>query len=49
MGGTGKWVMDIEEGTSWEEHWVLYGNQYDNKSHIKKDKDNLYKNKKNKK
>ena len=30
-GGRGKWVMGIEEGTCWDEHWVLYGNQYDNK------------------
>ena len=22
----GKWVMGIEEGTCWEEHWVLYVN-----------------------
>ena len=28
--------MGIEEGTFWEEHWVLYGNQSDNKFHIKK-------------
>ena len=28
--------MGIEEGTCWEEHWVLYGNQFDNKFHIKK-------------
>ena len=20
----GKWVMDIEEGICWDEHWVLY-------------------------
>ena len=20
----GKWVMGIEEGTCWDEHWVLY-------------------------
>ena len=25
------WVMGIEEGTFWDEHWVLYGNQFDNK------------------
>ena len=30
------WVMGIEEGTCWNEHWVLYGNQFDNKFHIKK-------------
>ena len=28
--------MCIEEGTCWDEHWVLYGNQFDNKFHIKK-------------
>ena len=33
--GRGKWVMGIEEGTCWDEHWVLYGNQFDNKFHIK--------------
>ena len=32
----GKWVMGIEEGTCWDEHLVLYGNQFDNKFHIKK-------------
>ena len=26
--------MGIEEGTLWDEHWVLYGNQFDNKFHI---------------
>ena len=25
--------MGIEEGTFWDEHWVLYGNQFDNKFH----------------
>ena len=30
------WVMGIEEGTCWDEHWVLYGNKFDNKFHIKK-------------
>ena len=30
--------MGIEEGTCWDEHWVLYGNQFDNKFHIKKPK-----------
>ena len=40
MGGGegGKWVMGIEEGTCRDEHWVLYGNQFDNKFHIKKKK-----------
>ena len=28
--------MGIEEGTCWDEPWVLYGNQFDNKFHIKK-------------
>ena len=28
--------MGIEEGTCWDEHWVLCGNQFDNKFHIKK-------------
>ena len=23
-GRLGKWVMGIEEGTFWDEHWVLY-------------------------
>ena len=33
--------MGIEEGTFWDEHWVLYGNQFDNKFHIfKKNKIN---------
>ena len=38
MGGgrEGGWVMGIEEGTFWDEHWVLYGNQFDNKFHILK-------------
>ena len=31
--------MGIEEGTCWDEHWVLYGNQFDNKFHIKKKKE----------
>ena len=29
-------MMGIEEGTCWDEYWVLYGNQFDNKFHIKK-------------
>ena len=28
--------MDIEEGTCWDDHWVLCGNQFDNKFHILK-------------
>ena len=35
VGERGKWVMGVEEGTFWDEHWVLYGNQFDNKFHIK--------------
>ena len=31
--------MGIEEGTSWDEDWTLYGNQFDNKFHIKKIKE----------
>ena len=27
--------MGIEEGTCWDDHWVLHGNQLDNKLHIK--------------
>ena len=38
MGERGKWVMGIEEGTCLDEHWVLNGNQFDNKFHIKKKK-----------
>ena len=30
--------MGIEEGIFWGEHWVLYGNQFDNKLHILKKK-----------
>ena len=34
--------MGIEEDIFWEEHWVLYGNQFDNKFHIlKKQKPHL--------
>ena len=36
----GRWVRGIEEGTCWDEHWVLYGNQFDNKFHIKNNKKN---------
>ena len=28
------WVMGIEEGNFWDEHWVLYGNQFVNKFQI---------------
>ena len=41
VGGRGGRVMGIEEGTCWDEHWVLYGNQFDNKFHNKKNKDVL--------
>ena len=34
--------MGIEEGTFWDEHWVLYGNQFDNKFHILKKKKKEY-------
>ena len=33
-------MMGIEEGTCWNEHWVLYGNQFDNRFHIKKINEN---------
>ena len=36
MGERGKWVVGIEEGTCWDEHWVLYGNQFVNKLYLKK-------------
>ena len=36
MGGREGWVMAIEEGTFWDEHWAWYGNQFDNKFHILK-------------
>ena len=50
VGGRGGWVMGIEEGTFWDEHWVLYGNHFDNKFHIlkkqkQKQKKNLYQSK----
>ena len=28
--------MGREEGTCWDEHWVLYGNQFGNKLYLKK-------------
>ena len=34
--------MGIEEGTFWDEHWVLYGNQFDNKLHILKKKKDFF-------
>ena len=30
-GERGKWVMHIEEGTCWDEHWVLFVSQFDDK------------------
>ena len=36
VGERGKWVMGIEEDTCWNEHWVLYGSQFDNKVYLKK-------------
>ena len=36
VGGKRGWVMGIEEGTFWDEDWVLYGNQLVNKFHIYK-------------
>ena len=35
-GGRGGWVMGIEEGIFWDEHWVLHGNQFDDKFHVLK-------------
>ena len=38
MGGGGErenWAMGIEEGTCWDEHWVFYGRQFDNKLYLK--------------
>ena len=29
-------MMGIEGGTFWDEHWVFYGNKFDNKFHILK-------------
>ena len=37
-GERGKWVMGIEEGTCWDEHWVLYVSQFDNKLYLKQNK-----------
>ena len=34
--------MGIEEGTFWDENWVLYGNQLDNKLHILKKKKRMF-------
>ena len=32
--------MGIEEDTFWDEHWVLYRNQFDNKFHNKNKQNN---------
>ena len=37
-GERGTWVMGMEEGTCWDEHWVLYGSQFENKLYFKKKK-----------
>ena len=37
VGERGKWVMGMEEGTCWEEHWVLYVSQFDNTLYLKKE------------
>ena len=29
--------MGIEEGTCWDEHWVFYGSQFDNKLYLEKE------------
>ena len=34
--------MGIEEGPFWDEHWVLYGNQFDNTFHILKKNNKMY-------
>ena len=44
VGERGKWVMGIQEGACWDEHWVLYGRQFNNKLYLKKE----YMNSKNK-
>ena len=40
-GGEGKWVMRIEEGTCWDEHWMLYVSQFHNKLYSYKKKRSL--------
>ena len=37
MGERGKCVMGNEKGTCWDEHRVLYGNQFDNQLCLKKE------------
>ena len=42
MGGRGKWVIGIEEGTCWDAPiGLLYGNQFD-KFHIKTNQKKYY-------
>ena len=36
LGERAKWVMGIEEDTCWDDHWVLYIIQFDNKLYLKK-------------
>ena len=43
MGGEREGKVGIEEGTCWDEHWVMYANQFDNKFHIKKNQCLLHK------
>ena len=35
-------MRGIEEGTCWDEPWVLYGNRFDNKFHIKNKQISLF-------
>ena len=35
-GRGGKWMMGVGESTCWDEHWVLYGSQFDNKLYFLK-------------
>ena len=35
VGEIGKWVMGIEEGTCWDEHWVLHVNDESEESTLK--------------
>ena len=41
VGERGKWVMGIEEGTCWDEHWVFYGSDESRES-TPKTKSTLY-------
>ena len=36
------WVMGIEEGTCWDEHWVLYGSNERPQESTPKTKGTLY-------